>query len=178
MVLINAVITSATSGGQGVMAKDGHWVAAVLFNGLGRYEEAVSSAERAADDTPEIYVSTWALPELVEAAARTDRLQLAADSVDRFVVATLASGTDWALGIEARSRALVQEGDPAEDLYREAIDRLSRTRLRPELARAHLLYGEWLRRREAPCRCARPAPHRPRHVHRDRDACVRRTCPP
>jgi DNA-binding CsgD family transcriptional regulator len=93
-----------------------------------------------------MYVSAWALPEVVEAAARTGRLQLAADCVDRFVVATQANGTDWARGIEARSRALVTEGDPAEDLYREAVDRLSRTRLRPELARAHLLYGEWLRR--------------------------------
>lgn len=148
MVLVNAAITSATSGGQGVSVQYAHWVAAVLFNGLGRYEEAVSYAQRAADDAPEIYVSAWALPEVVEAAARTGRLQLAADSVDRFVVATQASGTDWALGIEARSRALVQEGDPAEDLYREAVDRLSRTRLRPELARSHLLYGEWLRRQK------------------------------
>ena len=84
----------------------------------------------------------------MEAAARTDRLQLAADTVDRFVVATQANRTDWALGIEARSRALVQEGDPAPDLYREAVDSLRRTRLRPELARAHLLYGEWLRRQK------------------------------
>jgi len=106
----------------------------------------VSSAQRAADDTPEMYVSRWALPEVVEAAVRTGRLQLAADSVDRFAVVTQASGTNWALGIEARSRALVTEGEPAEDLYREAVDRLRRTRLRPELARAHLLYGEWLRR--------------------------------
>jgi len=108
----------------------------------------VASARRAADDAPEMYVSGWALPEVVEAAVRTDRLQLAADSVERFAAATQASGTDWALGIEARSRALVEEGDPAEDLYREAVDRLGRTRLRPELARAHLLYGEWLRRQK------------------------------
>jgi DNA-binding CsgD family transcriptional regulator len=145
-MLINSVVTSATSGGQGVSVQYGRWAAAVLFNGLGRYEEAVSSAQLAADDAPEMYVSAWALPEVVEAAARTGRLQLAADCVDRFVVATQANGTDWARGIEARSRALVTEGDPAEDLYREAVDRLSRTRLRPELARAHLLYGEWLRR--------------------------------
>jgi DNA-binding CsgD family transcriptional regulator len=106
----------------------------------------MSSAQRAADDTPEMYVSAWALPEVVEAAARTGRPRLAADSVDRFVVATQGSGTDWALGIGARSRALVQEGDPAEDLYREGVDRLDRTRLRPEAARSRLLYGEWLRR--------------------------------
>jgi DNA-binding CsgD family transcriptional regulator len=146
IVLTDAIIASATEGGQGASVQYAHWVSAVLFNGLGRYEEAVSSAQRAADDTPEAYISAWALPELVEAAARTGKVQLAADSVDRFVAATQASGTDWARGIEARSRALVQEGDAAEDLYREAVERLSRTRLRPEVARAHLLYGEWLRR--------------------------------
>ncbi len=144
--LIDATAKSASEIGQGASVKNTHWVAALLFNGLGRYQEAVSAAQRAADDTPESYVTAWALPELVEAAARTGDLQLAADSVERFVAATQASGTDWARGIEARSRALVQEGGPAEDLYREAVDRLSRTRLRPELARAHLLYGEWLRR--------------------------------
>jgi tetratricopeptide (TPR) repeat protein len=146
MTLIDATVTSATARGQGVSVQYANWGAAVLFNGLGRYAEAVSSSQQAADDTPELYVSSWALPELVEAAVRTGRVQLAADSVDRFVVATEASGSDWARGIEARSRALVNEGDTADGLYREAVDRLTRTRLRPELARAHLLYGEWLRR--------------------------------
>jgi DNA-binding CsgD family transcriptional regulator len=147
MALFDSIVPSATQAGQGTSVQYADWAAAVLFNGLGRYEESLSFAQRAVNDTPENYISTWALPELVEAAARTGREQLAAESVDRFVVAK-PSVTDWALGVEARSRALVQEGARAEDLYREAVDRLGRTRLRPELARAHLLYGEWLRRQK------------------------------
>jgi ATP/maltotriose-dependent transcriptional regulator MalT len=88
----------------------------------------------------------WALPELVEAAARSGDAELARDALERLAEATRPCGTDFALGVEARCRALVSDGAAAEDLYRDAIDRLSRTRLRPELARAHLLYGEWLRR--------------------------------
>ena len=84
--------------------------------------------------------------ELVEAAARSGATELAADALDRLSAMTRASGTDWALGIEARSRALLSDGDAAERLYLEAIDRLGRTSIRVELARAHLLYGEWLRR--------------------------------
>jgi DNA-binding CsgD family transcriptional regulator len=145
LTLINPTIASATGGGQGVAVQSARWLAAVLYNGLGRYEEALASARRASDDTPELHVSTWALAELVEAAARGGHAQLAAEGVERLVVATQAGGTDWALGIEARSRALVSEGEAANALYREAIDRLGRTRFRPELARAHLLYGEWLR---------------------------------
>jgi DNA-binding CsgD family transcriptional regulator len=94
---------------------------------------------------PAVFVSTYALPELIEAAARTGDTQLAADVVGELAETTQLSGTDWGLGVEARCRALVSQGQAAEDLYREAIDRLGRTRLRPELARAYLLYGEWLR---------------------------------
>jgi DNA-binding CsgD family transcriptional regulator len=85
-------------------------------------------------------------PELIEAAARTGGTQLALGAVDRLAEITRPGGTDWGLGIEARCRALVSEGQAAEGLYLEAIERLGRTRVRPELARAHLLYGEWLRR--------------------------------
>ena len=84
--------------------------------------------------------------ELVEAAARVGDTEFAHDAVDRLAETTQPAGTEFALGSEARSRALLSDGAAAEELYREAIDRLSRTRLRPELARAHLLYGEWLRR--------------------------------
>jgi hypothetical protein len=93
-----------------------------------------------------ITAAMYALPELIEAAARTGHSELAAHAVDELAETTQPGGTDWGLGIEARSRALVSQGQTAEDLYREAIDRFGRTRLRSELARAHLLYGEWLRR--------------------------------
>jgi ATP/maltotriose-dependent transcriptional regulator MalT len=86
------------------------------------------------------------LTELIEAAARSGRTEVAADAIDQLSMTTRASGTDWGLGVEARSRALLMEDDAAERLYREAIERLGRTRVRVELARAHLLYGEWLRR--------------------------------
>jgi DNA-binding CsgD family transcriptional regulator len=94
----------------------------------------------------EPYVSSWALPELIEAGIRCGKPELAADALERLAGRTNASDADWGLGIQARSRAPVSEGDQAERSYREAIERLGRTRLRPELARAHLLYGEWLRR--------------------------------
>ena len=88
----------------------------------------------------------WALPELVEAAARTGKTEVAAGALEQLAETTQAGGTDFGLGLEARCRALLSGGAAADELYREAIDRLGRTRLRPELARAHLLYGEWLRR--------------------------------
>jgi DNA-binding CsgD family transcriptional regulator len=91
-------------------------------------------------------ISVWALPELVEAAARTGNTELASEALNQLADWTQAGGTDWGLGVEARSRALLSEGEQADRLYREAITRLGRTRIRPELARAHLLYGEWLRR--------------------------------
>ena len=91
-------------------------------------------------------MANWGLTELIEAAARSGRTDLATDALDRLATMTRASGSDWALGVEARSRALLTDGDAAEGLYHEAIERLSRTRVRVELARAHLLYGEWLRR--------------------------------
>jgi DNA-binding CsgD family transcriptional regulator len=88
----------------------------------------------------------WVLPELVEAAARVEDTATARDALERLVDTTQPSGTDFALGIEARCRALLSDGGAADELYREAIERLGRTRLRPERARAHLLYGEWLHR--------------------------------
>jgi DNA-binding CsgD family transcriptional regulator len=122
------------------------WATAVLGNGLGRYEEALAAAQQAGEDQHELLFSTWAAAELVEAATRSGVPERAARALRRLSDSTRASGSDWALGIEARSRALVSERDAAERLYREALDRLARTRLRMELARTHLLYGEWLRR--------------------------------
>jgi DNA-binding CsgD family transcriptional regulator len=144
--LIATTIDQAAAGGQGLAATNAHWAAAVLCNGLGRYNEAVTAARHATSDTFEPYVSMWALPELVEAATRTGDAELARDALERLAETTRPAGTDFALGIESRSRALTSAGEFAESLYREAIDRLRRTQLRPELARAHLLYGEWLRR--------------------------------
>ena len=105
-----------------------------------------SEAQQASEEAPELCLSAWALPELIEAAARTGQTRLAGETLERLAEATSVGGSDWGLGVLARSRALLSEGRDAEGSYREAIDRLSRTQLRPELARAHLLYGEWLRR--------------------------------
>jgi DNA-binding CsgD family transcriptional regulator len=135
--------TLAAGPGVGIYAQ---WAAAVLYNGLARYEEAAAAARQATSSAFEYWVSAWALPELVEAAVRAGDAAIARDALERLAETTQPAGTDFPLGIEARSRALLSDGTSADDLYREAIDRLGRTRLRPELARAHLLYGEWLRR--------------------------------
>jgi DNA-binding CsgD family transcriptional regulator len=144
--LIEATIRKATAGGQGTAVQYAHWANAVRMNGLGHYEEALAAAIQASEDTPELFVASWALPELIEAATRSGNPELAADGLERLGDQTRSSGTQWALGIQARSRALLSEGEAAERLYREAIDHLGRTRLRPELARSRLLFGEWLRR--------------------------------
>jgi hypothetical protein len=157
------MINAAEAGGQGRAVTYARWVAAILYNGLGRYDEAREAARHAAEDASRFYVSMWALPELIESAVRCGNRQMAGDALERLVETTQAGGNDCGLGIEARSRALVTEGQAADGLCREAIDRLSRTQLRPELAHAHLLYGEWLRRhRHRPQ--AREQLHRPRHA--------------
>jgi DNA-binding NarL/FixJ family response regulator len=142
---IARTIEQAAAGPQG-LAPYAYWAAAVLHNGRGRYEEAAAAARRAAPNPAEHWVSVWVLPELVEAAARAGDAELARDGLKWLVETTQPCATDVALGLEARSRALVSEGAAAEELYREAIHRLSRTQLRPEFARAHLVFGEWLRR--------------------------------
>jgi DNA-binding CsgD family transcriptional regulator len=144
--LIEATIAAATAAGQGIAVAYAHWAAAIVANGLGRYEEALAAATAASEDTSAVYPSMWALPELIEAAVRCGNTDLAREALGRLAGHTRAGGTDFGLGIQARSRALVSDGETAEGLYREAIDRLGRTKLRPELARAYLLYGEWLRR--------------------------------
>jgi DNA-binding CsgD family transcriptional regulator len=144
--VIDGTIHDATVGGQGTAVQYAHWARSMLLNGLGRYQEALAAAQEASDDTPELFVSAWALSELIEAAVRSEDTARARGALERLAEATSAAETDWALGIAARSRALLSEGETADRLYQEAIERLGRTRLRPELARAHLLYGEWLRR--------------------------------
>lgn len=132
--------------GEGVGLTIAEWAEAVLNNGIGNYEKAMIAAQRAAEHPADIGVSAWAAVELIEAAVRSGATAAAADTLSRLTEMTSASRTDWALGVEARSRALLSAGEQAERLYREAIERLGRTRMRAELARAHLLYGEWLRR--------------------------------
>jgi DNA-binding CsgD family transcriptional regulator len=144
--LIEAVITDSRAAGQGMAVQYSQWVSAILCNSLGRYEQALAEARQAAGQAPELFISVWALPELIEAASRTGQSGLATGALGRLAEATGTGQSDWGQGIYARCRALLSDGADAERWYRQAIDRLSRTRLRPELARAHLLYGEWLRR--------------------------------
>jgi DNA-binding CsgD family transcriptional regulator len=135
----------AMARGEGLVLTFVEHALAVLYNGLGRYESALPMAESASAGD-ELGVSARALPELVEAAARCGRADTAADALERLTERTQAAGTEWALGIEARSRALLADGTAAEELYREAVDRLARSGIAPERARAHLLFGERLRR--------------------------------
>ncbi len=144
--LIDATLTAAVPGGQGTAVQYAHWANAVLMNGLGRYEDALAAAIEASDDTPQLFVSAWALSELIEAASRTENPERAERALAQLVEHTNAGDGDWARGMVARSGALLSEGETADRLYREAIERLGRTPLRPDLARARLLYGEWLRR--------------------------------
>jgi DNA-binding CsgD family transcriptional regulator len=144
--LIEATVKDVPSRGEGLGITAAERANAVLNNGLGRYQQALAAAQRATVNDRELGFSNWALAELIEAAARTGMTQTAAGAYRRLAEITGASGTDWALGVQARSHALLGEGEEAEGLYRQAIACLGRTRARTELARAHLLYGEWLRR--------------------------------
>ncbi len=132
--------------GEGLGVALIHNATALLANAVGRYEDAFTAALQGTQHPEELGASTWMLAELIEAAARSDNVARGRRALEQLAETTRASGTDWALGIEARSRALLADDEAADALYREAIERLARTRLRVELARAHLLYGEWLRR--------------------------------
>jgi DNA-binding CsgD family transcriptional regulator len=144
--LIDASIREVNVRGEGIGIAVAEWANAVLYNGLGGYEKAMQAAQRATACSVEMVVPSWATAELVEAAVRSGHYDVAADALRRLTERTTPSGTDWALGVEARSRALLSEGYAAERLYLESIERLGNTRIRTELARAHLLFGEWLRR--------------------------------
>jgi DNA-binding CsgD family transcriptional regulator len=144
--LIDATVREANLRGEGIGIALAEWATAVLNNGLGSFETAMQAAQRASAHSVEMVVRGWATAELVEAAVRSGHNDVAADALRRLAERTTPSATDWSLGIEARSRALLSDGDAAERLYLESIERLGNTRIRTELARAHLLYGEWLRR--------------------------------
>ncbi|HTW06870.1 MAG TPA: LuxR C-terminal-related transcriptional regulator, partial [Acidimicrobiales bacterium] len=143
--LIETARAAVIGRGEGAGLSFMDWAESVLYNGLGRYAEALAAARRVVDHT-ELVPVNWAMPELIEAAVRVGEFELAAETDRRLTARSRASGTDWALGIAARSHALLVEDGGADDLYAEAIERLARTRVAVDLARAHLLYGEWLRR--------------------------------
>jgi len=145
---LESAINEAAAVGQGFAVQWGEFVKAILFNGLGHYDKALVAAQLASEGSPELFISSWALAELIEAASRSAAPEHATGALERLTADTDVAGTEWALGIAARSRALLSDGNAAESLHREGIDRLGRTRLRTELARAHLLYGEWLRRQQ------------------------------
>jgi len=146
--LVAASTQDAERRGEGAWLNFIRWATAVLCNSLGQYEKALAAAQQASQDSiagPHM-AARWAAVELIEAAVRSGMPEHAVGPLQRLAQTTRASGTDWARGIEARSRALVSEGKNAEACYLEAIDHLGRTPLRVDLGRAHLLYGEWLRR--------------------------------
>ena len=146
VALVEAGHDDVSRRGEGMWLIGSRWTLAELFNGLGRWEDALRAAEWVAEQPNELGSSSWISGELIEAATRCGEIERATAALDRFAELACAARTDWALGIEARSRALLSGGSEAEDAYREAIDHLGRTRLRVMLARTHLVYGEWLRR--------------------------------
>ena len=143
--LIEASAQDAHARGEGRAIALTGYTTAVLYNGLGRYDAALDAARRACEHD-DLGLLGSSLIELIEAAARGGEPEIAADALAQLSERTRSTGTDWARGVEARSRALLSEGEATEPLYREAIDRLERTRISVHLARAQLLYGEWLRR--------------------------------
>jgi DNA-binding CsgD family transcriptional regulator len=144
--LIEAMVEQVVPQGQGLGLTGAQWAAAVLYNGLGRYDDALAAVEHVSRPPLAMGFAHWALVEMIEAGARSGNVEAAADGLDLLTQTTRPSETDWAMGVEARSRALLSDGETADRFYREAIERLSRTRVRTALARTHLVYGEWLRR--------------------------------
>ena len=143
--LIEAARREATARGEGLGLGVAEWTTALLYNGSGRYAEALAVAQQGCEQD-DYGLFAWTLVELIEAGVRSGATDATAAALDRLSERTQASGTDWALGIEAGSRALLSDSRAAEPLYREAVQRLERTRGVVHLARTQLLYGEWLRR--------------------------------
>jgi DNA-binding CsgD family transcriptional regulator len=143
--LIEAGRLDATARGEGMGLGINEWATALLYNGRGRYAEALAAAQRGCEHD-DVVLFGWTLVELIEAGVRSGATDAASAAQDLLSERTRATGTEWALGIEAGSRALLSDGPGAEPLYREAIERLERSRGVVHLARARLLYGEWLRR--------------------------------
>jgi DNA-binding CsgD family transcriptional regulator/tetratricopeptide (TPR) repeat protein len=144
--MIKSATSRAAVRGEGLDIVRSNWAAAVLLNSVGRYGEAFSAAEEAIERAGSPAMAGWAMAELIEAGTRSGQTDRIAQAVNDLSATTAAAGTNWALGVRSRSLALLSEGSAAEALYRTAIECLTRSRARLDLARAHLLYGEWLRR--------------------------------
>ena len=149
-LLIEANVSEALHRREGNHLSVAMWASAVLNNGLGRYQDALAAAQRASESPLEVIYPRWVLAELIEAAVRSGTTAAATDAYRRLAEMATATASDWALGVEARSRALLADDGEAEEFYEESIEHLGRARMRAELARAHLLYGEWLRRQRRP----------------------------
>ncbi|MFD9292781.1 AAA family ATPase [Streptomyces sp. NPDC060030] len=160
--LIQSSMDDAVTRGEGIGVAIAQRARAVLYNGLGKYEQALEAARRASSHPHDLVAANWGLTEVVEAAVRSGDHDAAATALEQLTRTTDAAGTNWALGTQARSRALLNKGEAAEGWYREAIERLARTRMESDLARTHLLYGEWLRRenRRVDARAQLQAAHR------------------
>ena len=172
------MIQLGTAGGQGIAVMVAYWAAAVLNNGLARYEEAASAAREVTANAIDPWESMWALAELVEAAARAGDMELARDALNRLAETTQPCGTEFALGIEARCRALLSDGATADDSIVKRSSGCSRTQLRPELARAHLLYAGVAASRRPTFRRAQQLRTAHDMLRCDRDGGVRRARPP
>lgn len=145
--LIEAGIAEGTAKGEGRLLGAAGYAAAVLYNGLGRYEEALAAAQKACEYN-DLGFYSWTLLELTEAGVRVGERDVAADAVRRLEASAGASGTDWGLGALAGARALLADDAEADALFKESVERLGRTRISVQLARTHLRYGEWLRRQK------------------------------
>jgi DNA-binding CsgD family transcriptional regulator len=143
---LDAGTADASQRGDGISLTVVAWARALLYNSIGAYEKALAMAQDAVRCPTNSAAAAWGMVELIEAAARLGEPEAAAETAHRFAEIADAAGTDWALGLNARSQALLSTGAIAEQLYREGLDRLGRGRMRLDLARAHLLYGAWLRR--------------------------------
>jgi DNA-binding CsgD family transcriptional regulator len=144
--MLEVAAADATQRGEGIGLTVIAWARAVLYNTLGIPDQAFAAAQAAIDCPTNSAAAAWGMVELVEAGARIHEPEAAGEAAGRFAEIAKAAGTDWALGVDARSRALLSTGTTAEQLYREALDRLGRSHMRVDFARTHLLYGEWLRR--------------------------------
>lgn len=143
--LIEAASAEGTARGEGRLLGLAGYAAVLLYNGLGRYEEAFAAGRRACEHE-DLGFYGWCLTELIEAAAHTGEHEAAAAAIRQLAVRAGASGTDWGLGVLASAQALIADDETAEGLFTEAIERLERTTIVVQLARTHLRYGEWLRR--------------------------------